>query len=427
MNKLNQNKIDNYFSQILNTAPDFSPSESEWKEMELLLKSEPKRRPIIVWIYWTAGIAAALLIFLSLWFFTENTDSGNQLAKTNVPSKSDENGNRGINKAENKSNTITPRPDHTKHELILQDKITNNGYKPSSTLNPFTPVKNNSSIKDTAELKLMNSKDTFISLNFAQVLGLKSSRVPGTAIGITGREPALNITRLSFSDSTKKDAPSIPKRPSSQNSVGKWALSLAFSPDFNSVKGIGKSSFGISLGMGLSYKIGKSIAASTGLFYSQKAYSSDKTSYKVKEKPFATWISYSQKIDADCRVLDIPLNLNITLKDKLRGKILASAGLSSYIMLYEKYNFIYNSSPGYPAKGREYTIRNDNQHILSVVNLSIGIEKPLTEQSSIVIQPYAKLPLTGIGQGKTDLKSFGVGFQLNYSLRKKQILMDSKR
>ena len=426
MNKLNQTKIDNYFRQVLNSPPDASPSESEWKEMELLLKSKPKRRPIIAWAYWTAGIAAALLIFLSLWFFTENTGSENQLAKVKVPAKSEENKSRAITKTENKPNIITPeRPDHTRPELILQDKIAYRSNKQSSTLNPFTPVKNDSSIPGYSELKLLNSRDTFTPLNSAQVLAVNSSIIPNTAIGITGREPALNMGGLSFS--TKKDAPYTPERPSSQNSVGKWALSLAFSPDLNSVKGIGKSSFGISAGMGLSYKIGKSIAATTGLFYSQKAYSSDKTSYHVTEKPFATWTSYSQKIDADCRVLDIPLNLNITLKDKPRGKILASAGLSSYIMLSEKYNFIYNPSPGYPATGREYSIRNDNQHILSVVNLSLGIEKPLTEQSSIVIQPYAKLPLTGIGQGKTDLKSFGIGFQLNYSLRKKHILMEPKR
>ena len=426
MNKLNQTRIDNYFRQVLNSPPDASPSDSEWKEMELLLKSEPTRRPVIAWVYWTAGIAAALLIFLSLWFFTENTDSENQLAKIKVPAKSEENKSRAITKTENKPNIITPeRSDHTEPELVSQDKIAYKSNKQSGPLNPFAPVENNSSIPGSLELKLLNSRDTFTPLNSAQVLAVKGSIVPGTAIGITGRDPALSMGGLSFS--TKKDAPYAPERPSSQNSVGKWAVSLAFSPDLNSVKGIGKSSFGISGGMGLSYKIWKSVAASTGLFYSQKAYSSDKTSYHAKEKPFATWTSYSQKIDADCRVLDIPLNLNITLKDKPRRKILASAGLSSYIMLSEKYNFIYDPSPGYPSKGREYTIRNDNQHILSVVNLSLGIEKPLTGQSSIVIQPYAKLPLTGIGQGKTDLKSFGLGFQLNYSLKKKQILMESKR
>ena len=56
---------------------------------------------------------------------------------------------------------------------------------------------------------------------------------------------------------------------------------------------------------------------------------------------------------------------------------------------------------------------------MSIVNLSIGIEKPIDNQSSIVIQPYAKLPLSGIGQGETELKSFGIGFQLNYSMKKK--------
>ncbi|HQS07012.1 MAG TPA: hypothetical protein PLT16_15415, partial [Daejeonella sp.] len=137
------------------------------------------------------------------------------------------------------------------------------------------------------------------------------------------------------------------------------------------------------------------------------------------EKPFSTWASYSKQIDADCKVIDIPLNMTLLISKTKKTGIIASAGLSSYIMLSEKYNFIYNATPSYPSAGRKYTINNANQHIMSIVNLSIGIEKPIDNQSSIVIQPYAKLPLSGIGQGETELKSFGIGFQLNYSMKKK--------
>ncbi|MDO8993548.1 MAG: hypothetical protein Q7U83_10815, partial [Daejeonella sp.] len=201
--------------------------------------------------------------------------------------------------------------------------------------------------------------------------------------------------------------------------TGRLSLSMAFTTDMNTVNSLSKSKAGLSYGIGLNYKISKILSAGTGIYLSQKSYTSDKYSYNTTEKPFSTWASYSKQIDAFCNVIDIPLNLSVLMTKTKKTGIVASAGLSSYIMLSEKYNFIYNPTPNYPSSGRTYTIKNKNQHILSVVNLSVGVEKPLGKQSSIVIQPYAKLPLTGIGQGKTELKSFGIGFQLNYSMKKK--------
>lgn len=208
-----------------------------------------------------------------------------------------------------------------------------------------------------------------------------------------------------------------------ENSIEKpgsrLALSMAFTTDMNTVTSMGNSKAGLSFGMGLNYKISNILSAGTGIYYSQKKYTSDSHSYYTVEKPFSTWASYSKQIDAACKVLDIPLNLNVLVSKSKKTGITASAGLSSYIMLSEKYNFIYSPTPSRPSTGREYTLKNENQHLLSIVNLSIGVEKPLGNQSSIVIQPYAKLPLSGIGQGETELKSFGIGFQVNYSMKKK--------
>lgn len=201
---------------------------------------------------------------------------------------------------------------------------------------------------------------------------------------------------------------------------------MAFTGDMNSVNGLGNSRTGLSYGMGISYRILKNISVGTGIYYSQKSYTSDRHSYYTTEKPFATWASYSKQINAECEVLDIPLNLNLSLLKTEKTGIIAGAGLSSYIMLSEKYNFIYNSSPAYPSSGREYTINNQNKHLLSVINLSLGIVKPFGKQNSLIIEPYAKLPLSGIGQGQTELKSFGIGFQLNYAVKKNEKLFTRK-
>lgn len=404
MNHLKPDKTDEFFRQALNSAPDLSPSEKDWKDMERLLKAKPGQKPVLARLYWPAGIAAALLIFFSLWLSEDKQTPADQLAKSKVPAKKTE-----TNRTEtDKKNDDLIMPEVNEKRKALQAEAGSSKKSKNLTLD-------NNPIVNTNDL-LLQKQSALSSAEPKQSLAVNSTDNHGanTANEITlNTDPQNSAAQLKQNENRSSDSITAEKKPAVQTPNGKWALSIAFSPDMNSVKEFSKSSLGMSIGMGLSYKITKSVSASTGLYYSQKQYTSDKTSYKVTEKPFATWTSYSKQIDADCRVIDIPVNLNMVMMSNKNVSILASAGISSYIMLSETYNFIYNSGH------REYTLRNENQHVLSVVNLSVGLEKPINQQSSIVIQPYAKLPLTGIGQGKTDLKSFGIGFQLNYSLKKK--------
>ncbi|MDO8991652.1 MAG: hypothetical protein Q7U83_01220, partial [Daejeonella sp.] len=68
---MSPNKTDKFFRQALKSSPDLSPEEKDWNEMERLLKGKPDKRPVIGWIFWPAGIAAGLLIFLSVWLLRE--------------------------------------------------------------------------------------------------------------------------------------------------------------------------------------------------------------------------------------------------------------------------------------------------------------------------------------------------------------------
>lgn len=427
MNELNQNQTDNFFRQALNSPPPIYPTDKEWKAMKRRIKPEDERRAIIAWKYWAAGIAAALLIFFSIWFLPQYIMTENQQAKNdqNKEQPGQQAGKDNVEKT--KSELIKTKKDETQNAgaEISKDHYAASPSKPFIASDTFISQKIDVTVIERNELNIV-SREPYVPLSSASDLGLIRNNHPGID-NIQAKDPVISMSTSGFVANIANDTSSSDESPALQDPAGKWALSMAVAPDLNSVKGLANSNMGLGLGIGLSYKLSKSISASTGLFYAKKTYNSDKSSYKVKEKPFATWTSYSKRIEADCRVLDIPLNLNMVVKSGSQGKLLASAGLSSYIMLSEKYNFIYNSTPAYPAKSREYTITNKNQHILSVVNLAVGVEKPLTKQVSLVIQPYAKIPLTGIGQGQTNLKSFGVGFQLNYSLKKKHDLFKQNR
>ncbi|MEJ7692619.1 hypothetical protein [Daejeonella sp.] len=415
MNNTNQNHTDNFFKQGLESPPEFNPSEKNWKEMERLLKPEAKRGGM-AWIYPVSGIAAALLVFLSLWLVPDKTDTENQ--QPQIVKAQDE-----VKEAEGQtnSNLNSVKPGDTDASSAgspsaVVAKISFESLRGTALLSRNSRKNNSNQVSSpSTDLFITDQPSLSSSLTDTRYATIQTS----SAVMFASQR---NIEKSTASANIVETAVTKPKSPEIQTNIipGKWALSLGVSPDVNSVKGIDNGDMGMSMGMGVSYRLGKVLSVGTGVYYSKKLYSADKTSYKVTEKPFATWTSYSKQIEADCRVIDVPVNLSLRLSDKTQNKLYATAGMSSYIMLSEKYDFIYNNpSPAFPTGRREYTVRNENKHLLSVVNLGVALERPLSDQVSLVIQPYAKLPLTGIGQGETDLKSFGVGFKLNYSLKKK--------
>jgi len=115
-------------------------------------------------------------------------------------------------------------------------------------------------------------------------------------------------------------------------------------------------------------------------------------------------------------VLDIPLNLNFKVFEGKRNSIAVSTGLSSYLMLKEKYSYTYNSTYPGPA---DYEVRNQNQHYLGIANLGVAIQHKINNKFSISARPFIKIPLTDIGYGNSKLSSTGVAVSVNMNLFKK--------
>jgi len=95
-----------------------------------------------------------------------------------------------------------------------------------------------------------------------------------------------------------------------------------------------------------------------------------------------------------------------------------NTGISSYIMLNEKYKQIDNEGAGAP-KISVREIVNRNQHVFGVANLSISFNRKVSSNFNIGIQPFLKLPLTGLGEYGTRLRSAGVAVSLNINLLKR--------
>lgn len=159
-------------------------------------------------------------------------------------------------------------------------------------------------------------------------------------------------------------------------------------------------------GVGLSYDISRRITMRTGFFASRKIYVANPSDY---HPPYNFWSYYPnlQKIDANCMVYEIPLSVIYNGGNTGKSHWFASAGLSSLIMKSEEYGYSYKDASGQP---RYYTrsLYNKNQHLFSTLQLSGGYNFRLSSRTSLLAEPYLKLPISGIGYGKVRLYSAGV-------------------
>lgn len=192
------------------------------------------------------------------------------------------------------------------------------------------------------------------------------------------------------------------------------SLSLSIGPEFNSSSALIGGKKGFSAGLGLSLGIAKRIKLQTGLKYSIKDYGTEGYDYAFANEN-AKWIV--SHVDASCAVLEIPLQASLTVMDDHYRSIDLNAGMSSYFMLKEDYTFKYTAESGYQDRMQEF--RNKNQHYFGVIDISATYYMKLKkEKVSIGLEPYVKIPITGVGEGKVNLKSSGVALKLRYDLGK---------
>jgi hypothetical protein len=109
---------------------------------------------------------------------------------------------------------------------------------------------------------------------------------------------------------------------------------------------------------------------------------------------------------------EIPLNIRYNFNKSERMKWFATAGLSTYLMTKENYTYQYNYWSGGPTEDSAWKINKPSQYWFSVVNLSAGFEQRLGKIGNLRLEPYVRLPLSGIGTGRLPIMSAGlnIGF-----------------
>ncbi|MBI1343743.1 MAG: hypothetical protein GC171_12475 [Terrimonas sp.] len=190
--------------------------------------------------------------------------------------------------------------------------------------------------------------------------------------------------------------------------IANISLGLSAGPDISAV-GINAGKTEIVRGAGLGLSLSKRVSLRTGFYTAQKVYTAAGSDYKGSPA-FMNYYPNLKSVDANCKVYEIPLLLNYSFGQKRSHGWFLSTGLSSLIMKKETYNYYYkpNYSPDYIYYKK--TFNNKNKHILSTLALSGGYQVQLNSSLSFVAEPYLRIPLTGIGEGKLHLNSAGMLF-----------------
>jgi hypothetical protein len=387
-----ENEIDQLFKKGLE-EPDIPFNELDWIKMADKLDASKARKDRSLW-YAMAGIAAAILVVLSFFLFsvdnqTVSKKQPNYNAKTK-PSATDM-----------QPSFEEKRPAEPQIEKGTMAKGVDSGRDVE------TSVSWQSGSKDTQEVAAaktpMLERSSAINLS---IFSDENLRHPAIALSLS----KTHITTTLSENATMKPEQSATDKArldKKNGAVAKLSLSILAAPDVTDTRSSIGTKISSNFGLLLTYPISKKLSISSGAVYARKLYDYGGIAASAYGNKNTPW-----EVDADCYVIDVPLNLNYQVMQKKKFSVSVNTGLSSYFMLKEKYDYINVNAAG-EEEYTSYVIKNENKHLLGVANFSISLNQKVNDRISIGVQPFFKVPLTGIGYYDTNLKSKGVAVSVS--------------
>lgn len=167
---------------------------------------------------------------------------------------------------------------------------------------------------------------------------------------------------------------------------------------------------GMTYGVLLGYQLNKKWSIETGL-YSEKKYYYSRGEYfntsKIYPPPSNARVD---DVSGDCKMFEIPVSVKYNFSRYKNSGWFVTAGTSSYFMKKEtySYNVYYGSAGPYPHQKRVF--KNSSNNLFTAISLSGGYTHRLGNVADLRVEPYLKLPISGIGIG--DLPLFSTGLQV---------------
>ncbi|PSL31980.1 outer membrane beta-barrel protein [Chitinophaga ginsengisoli] len=225
----------------------------------------------------------------------------------------------------------------------------------------------------------------------------------------------IRIPAFAKSDSNAAvQAPKVKQEPASLKKGLYYGLIA--SPDITTVKFQRTSNVGYNVGLIAGYRFSKRLAVETGVIYERKYYYSDGKYFETKKTPWPTDMNLIN-VNGWCNMYEIPLNVRYTFATGTKSNWYVNGGMSSYIMKKQGYNYSYEYYGTYGD--RDWVYKKATKDWFANVHLGVGYERPLGILGTLRVEPYAMIPVKGIGVGKLPVTSVGMNIGLTRPLRLK--------
>ncbi len=417
MKKEPEDRLDSMFREGLGKPGQRAEfREADWDALENTLDKQQKKNTIIFWLPIISGVAAMLLLVLGWLFIKPNyTAHHNQLTKAYKAHK----GNNGqlkspivLHKGSIQTGNDTGKVSQNSIQGVKKQK------QPIETASYYAHLQGTA--KNKKGTNITNIEDAYrdalkTNSHTDRYAGMLAATDLQTMLGLNLNDEPTNRS-IDFTPALIQPPSNIAaiKPAIKQHTTNRpqFALTVLAANDINGVNSFRQSKIGADAGLLFSVQVSKKFTLSTGAIYAKKPYMANAESYAVAYSSYVK--SYMRDVTADCRVLDIPINIDYQLYNNSKNKFSIGTGLSSYFMLRENYH--YNYATPYTKGPTDYTITNKNQHFFGVLNLDATYQRKLNSKISINLQPYFKIPLTNIGYGKVKLQTAGVAVGISWNL-----------
>lgn len=399
-----ENDIDQLFKRGLQ-EPEIPFNELDWEKMERKLDQHNTKRVLPLWLFNAAGIAAVLTVFL-FWLLITPVSEEQQM--TQLPVKDKPAVSAGKTVPSTMDVRLRPKGNLTDGgsgwsaafgetaQAVAEKHISLLPVRGSQLLAPVSA----NALPVITLVKPWLTTPQLKAQTDQEILAQKANALANS------KDPFEKLSAAEIANSVQKN---MEKALGQQSSL---ILTAMAAPDITSAASSKPAKISSNLGMLATYALGPRFSVTSGAIYAKKYYNSAGT---VPDGTYTAGANLGWEVKADCNVLDIPLNVNYKVLTRKRLSLSVNSGLSSYIMLKEKYEYI-TEKPGNVQEMSTLELNNQNKHLFGVANVSVSLDHKISDNLSIGVQPFVKLPLTGIGNGNVNLRSTGVSFSLNIGL-----------
>jgi len=199
----------------------------------------------------------------------------------------------------------------------------------------------------------------------------------------------------------------------SNSKLGRFYIGAVIAPELISVKfqPVKRTSF--NLGVLIGYSLSDRIGLELGVTLAHKYYYTN--GKYIAPNSIRRDNSTILNVDAFTSITEMPLTLQYTIKKEKNTRFFASVGCVSYVIHKEHYDYTYTKN-GEEKQSIRYSNKASNNWF-SNAQVSVGYQYNVNKICNVVIEPYYRIPLKGIGISDLPITSIGINFALTKNLK----------